>query len=236
MSLAGAASGPRPRQTSGTLADPQHGLATRLLVFAKEPVPGQVKTRLAAAVGPSEAASIYRELTAATLAHARRALVAGSIDAIELWCTPTPASAYFQSLAEGSGATLHQQADCADLGERMAIAIASALARAPAVLLIGTDCPAIDPTRLARASNALLAHDVVLQPAEDGGFVLVGTRRPLTFGLARWSTPHACADVAAAFVQAGIQSAMLPVLWDVDEPADLARWNAMRAAMTSALA
>ena len=226
---------PGPARDERDARSPYDG-ATRLLVFAKEPTPGTVKTRLATALGPTAAAAIYRELTSITLAHARRAVAAGIIDAIEIWCTPTSASAYFRELAESHGATLHAQPDCADLGERMATAITSALARAPAVVLIGTDCPSIDPTTLERAVELLGTHDAVLQPAEDGGFVLVGARRPLAFGPARWSTPHAFADVGAVFGQAGIQFAVLPVSWDVDEPADLARWNALRAVATDVAA
>mgnify|MGYP003484816306 CR=1 FL=1 len=210
--------------------------ATHLLVFAKEPVAGGVKTRLAADYGAERAAAIYRDLTIVTLAHARAARAAGIVRAIELWCTPSPSSAWFQALARDHDATLHAQADDADLGARMSGAIAEALARAPQALLVGTDCPWLDPRALAQARDALAVHEAVLAPAEDGGFVLVGARRPLPFGTARWSTPHACADVGAAFAQAGIQWATLPVSWDVDEPADFARWDAMRSAVAVAAA
>lgn len=208
--------------------------ATHVLVFAKEPIAGQVKTRLAAAYGDDRAATIYRDLTAATLAHARTARASGTVHAIELWCTPSPASTWFRSLARESDATLHAQTDGADLGVRMRDAIADALTRAPQVLLIGTDCPSLDGDVLAQARAALTTHDAVLGPAEDGGFVLVGARRPLNFGAVRWSTPHAYADAGAAFTQSGIAWTALPVSWDVDEPADFVRWDAVRKSAATA--
>jgi uncharacterized protein len=198
-----------------------------LLVFAKEPIPGSVKTRLAATAGAAHAAQIYRELTALTLLHAVAARHAGVIDRIELWCAPSAGSSYFRGLAATSDATLHAQAS-GDLGARMANAIADALTRSGAVLLVGTDCPLLDADRLAHAAALLAHHDAVLGPAEDGGYVLVGARRPLPFTAIRWSSPHAFGDTAAGFAHAGIHWATLPVLWDVDEPADLARWEALR--------
>ena len=109
----------------------------------------------------------------------------------------------------------------------MARAIADALNRAAAVLLVGTDCPLLDAQRLAHAAAVLADHDAVLGPAEDGGYVLVGARRPLPFAAVRWSSPHTLTDTAAGFDRTGIRWAALPVLWDVDEPADLARWKAL---------
>jgi rSAM/selenodomain-associated transferase 1 len=198
-----------------------------LLVFAKEPTPGGVKTRLAASVGAARAAQVYRELTTLTLTHAAAARRAGVIDRIELWCTPSADSSYFRGLAAVTGASLHAQAE-GDLGARMANAIADALTRASAVLLVGSDCPLLDAHWLANAAALLAHHDAVLGPAEDGGYVLVGARRLLPFAEIRWSSPHAFDDTTAGLVRAGIHWAALPVLWDVDEPADLARWEALQ--------
>ena len=201
-----------------------------LLVFAKEPIPGGVKTRLAATIGEARAAQIYRDLTALTLWHAVTARRAGVIDRIELWCAPSADSTYFRALASTSAATLHTQSE-GDLGARMTNAIADTLTRAGAALLIGTDCPLLDADRLAHAAALLAHHDAVLVPAEDGGYVLVGARRPLPFAAIRWSSAHAMDDTVAGFARAGIHWAALPVLWDVDEPADLARWEALHHAL-----
>jgi glycosyltransferase A (GT-A) superfamily protein (DUF2064 family) len=110
----------------------------------------------------------------------------------------------------------------------MTDAIADALTRAGAVLLVGTDCPLLDARWLGNAAALLAHHDAVLGPAEDGGYVLVGARKPLPFAAIRWSSPHAFDDTTAGLVGAGIRWAALPVLWDVDEPADLARWEALQ--------
>lgn len=199
--------------------------APALLVFAKAAVPGRVKTRLAAAIGDAPAAAVYRELTDVALAHAGAALRAGVVGAVELWCAPDPASGEFARLAAAAHATRHRQSD-GDLGARMAHAIADALARHRSVLLIGTDCPLLDARYLAHAAGLLRDCDAVLGPAEDGGYVLVGATRPLPFAGVRWSSPHALADTEAAFARAGVRWRTAPALWDVDEPADLARWRA----------
>ena len=212
---------------------PAAGIAPTLVVFAKEPAPGRVKTRLAAAIGAQSAADVYRELTAGTLAHAAAARDAGIVRAVELWCTPDADTPYFRQVAAVAGA--QRRAQCAgDLGARMMHAIADVLARRPRVLLIGTDCPVLDAQRLAAAAAMLDDLDAVLGPAEDGGYVLVGATRPLPLGDVRWSTPHALADTIAGFTHAGIRYATTSALWDVDEPADLARWEALRRAATPA--
>jgi hypothetical protein len=201
--------------------------APLLLVFAKQPTPGHVKTRLAAAIGAEGAAQRYRELAARTVAHAVAARAAGTVAAIELWCAPDPDSPYFRGIGDAIGATRRRQSG-GDLGQRMADALRDALTRHPAALLIGTDCPVLDATALANAARLLDGHDAVLVPAEDGGYVLVGATRPLAFADVRWSSPHTLADTLAAFARTGIRCAQAPALWDVDEPADLARWDALR--------
>jgi hypothetical protein len=192
-----------------------------------------VKTRLAAAIGAQSAADVYRELTAGTLAHAAAARDAGIVRAVELWCTPDADAPYFRQVAAVAGAQRRAQCD-GDLGARMMHAIADVLARRSRALLIGTDCPVLDAQRLAAAAAMLDDFDAVLGPAEDGGYVLVGATRPLPLGDVRWSTSHALADTIAGFTHAGIRYATTSALWDVDEPADLARWEALRRAATPA--
>jgi rSAM/selenodomain-associated transferase 1 len=201
--------------------------APLLLVFAKAPVPGAVKTRLAAAIGPERAARVYTDLLATTLAHAHSAWRARIVSRIELWATPDCESPFLRGIASAFGASRHRQGE-GDLGARMAHAIGDALNRSPAVLLIGSDCPLLDPSRLSQARSLLAENDAVLGPAEDGGYVLVGARRPLPFDDVRWSTSHALADTVVGFTRDGIRYALLPVSWDVDGPADLARWDALR--------
>ena len=198
-----------------------------LLVFAKAPVEGEVKTRLAATLGARRATAVYRELLEATLDCATVARDAGIVARVELWCAPTVDAPVLRALAERCGASLHEQRG-RDLGERMGSAIAQALRASPAVLLVGTDCPVLTPALLAHATALLATHDAVVGPAEDGGYVLVGARRPLPFADVRWSTPHARADTLAGFARAGLRCAELPLLWDVDDDTDLARWTRLR--------
>jgi rSAM/selenodomain-associated transferase 1 len=201
--------------------------APALLVFAREPVAGTVKTRLAKALGAPRALEAYRELLEATLAYATEARAQGIVGVIELWCTPEPGAPFFRALAARIGASLHAQSD-GDLGARMRSAIADALTRNACALLIGTDCPMLGAAGLAAAGQMLATHDAVLGPAEDGGFVLVGARIPVAFDGVRWSSAHTLQDTRAAWTRAEVRWSELPPCWDVDEPADLARWNALR--------
>jgi len=197
----------------------------RLLVFAKDPVPGRVKTRLAAAIGPDAATMLYRELAERTLATAAAARAAGIVAGIELWCDPSVERPAFAAWRARYGATLHAQHG-ADLGERMRHALFAALADGPPALLIGTDCPALDKLYLARAANALADHDAVFGPATDGGYVLVGLARDVdAFSGVPWSTDGVMAATRARLSALGVSFAELPALWDVDTPADLARYR-----------
>jgi uncharacterized protein len=198
-----------------------------LLVFARAPVAGEVKTRLAAAIGGVRALAAYRELLATTIGVACAARDAGIVAAVELWCTPDEDAHDLRELALANAFSRHRQPD-GDLGARMEAALADALRRAPAALLIGTDCPVLTPVHLANAAATLAKHDAVLIPAEDGGYVLVGARRPVPLRDVRWSTAHALADTRDGFARAGVTCACLPPLWDVDDDADLARFHRLR--------
>lgn len=201
--------------------------APALVVFAKAPVPGTVKTRLARTVGAARATRVYCDLLATTLAHAHLAWRTGKVSRIELWGAPDCEHPLLRGIAGAFGASRYRQ-EGEDLGERMRHALADALRRAPAVLVIGTDCPVLDPARIGAAAAALDTHDAVLVPAEDGGYVLVGARTPVPFDGVRWSTPHALADTLATFARAGLRHALLPAAWDVDTVEDLARFDALR--------
>ena len=89
----------------------------------------------------------------------------------------------------------------------------------------------LTPAHLQQAADALQDHDAVLIPAEDGGYVLLGLRRPLpqVFDGVAWSTPHVLAQTRAQLAAAGARWVELPALWDVDEPADWARLQALAA-------
>jgi len=203
------------------------GAAPALLVFAKEPVAGKVKTRLAQAIGVEASARVYRDLLATTLAHGYGAWRSRIVDHVELWCASDGDIPFLRGIGSAFGAARYIQTE-GNLGRRMAHAMHDAFTRASSLLLIGSDCPLLQPALLAQASAALRTHDAVLVPAEDGGYVLVGARRELPFGDVRWSTPHALADTVRGFERAGISHATLPACWDVDDAEGLARFDTLR--------
>jgi hypothetical protein len=109
-------------------------------------------------------------------------------------------------------------------------ALDTALARGSRAILIGTDCPVLDVDYLAQAATALMSHDAVFGPVEDGGYVLVGLARSLdVFSGVPWSTPQTMGATRNRVRAVGATWHELPVLWDVDEPADLARWETLAA-------
>ena len=114
----------------------------------------------------------------------------------------------------------------------MSEAIRRTLRSAQCVVLIGTDCPALTGNDVKSAFDALAAgKDFVFQPAEDGGYVLVGARRvePRVFQRVPWSTAKVMVATRQRLRRCGLTFAELPSLWDVDDPADLQR--ARRAAL-----
>jgi len=191
---------------------------TALIVFAKAPVAGQAKTRLIPALGAAEAAALAERL----LAHALGAAAAAGFDTLELCATPDGGDALLQRLARQHGARLAAQGD-GDLGARMQRALARALQAHGRALLMGSDVPALDAPRLRQAAAALDAHDAVFVPALDGGYALVGLRRPepRLFEGMNWSTPQVMAQTRERAMAAGLRWAELPALADIDTPADL---------------
>jgi rSAM/selenodomain-associated transferase 1 len=187
-----------------------------LAVLAKAPVPGSVKTRLIPALGADGAAALHARLIERTVETACEA----AIGPVMLWLTaPHPC---FTGLASRFSIGLAAQAD-GDLGARM---LAACQAAAGPVIVIGTDCPALTPSHLRQAADVLRAgSDVVVIPAEDGGYVLIGSREPqaeLFVGMT-WSTDQVMAQTRERLAQTGLTWRELPPLWDVDRPEDLAR-------------
>jgi rSAM/selenodomain-associated transferase 1 len=195
---------------------------TAVMVMAKAPEPGLAKTRLAPALGAAGAARLARRFLAETVAQA----LAAKLGRVELCCAPDVRHPAFIEEARDDRVTLAAQGD-GDLGVRMARAVARGLARAPRVLVVGTDAPALDAQVLRAASEALAGHDAVFVPAFDGGYALVGLRtvdmaawRPL-FEHMPWSTDRVMALTRERLAAAGLAHAELPAIADVDTPDDL---------------
>jgi uncharacterized protein len=197
-------------------ADPS---AWTLIVFARAPVAGQAKSRLVPALGAEGAAGLQRVLMRLAL---QRALAARGAR-VELWLAGAADEPLRRELQDLGIADRFEQRG-ADLGRRMAHAVDHAFARtgAPCVL-IGTDCPAQTTADLEQAAAALAAHDVVLQPAVDGGYVLIGMRRPrpALFDSIDWGGDQVCAQTRARAERQCASLLQLRTLPDLDTEADL---------------
>jgi rSAM/selenodomain-associated transferase 1 len=185
--------------------------ATSIAILAKAPVPGFAKTRLIPDIGAHAAAVLQERLTARAVAAA----VAADIGRVTLWCAPDITHRSFRDLR----VALKRQPE-GDLGARMLAAFGDV-----PTLVIGADCPALTPEHLREAAQALDTHDVVMIPAEDGGYVLIGATAPqpaLFEGMA-WSVPTVLTETRKRIAALGHSVAELATLWDVDTEDDLAR-------------
>ncbi len=198
----------------------------RLVVFAKYPRAGDVKTRLIPAIGAESAAGIARTLFERTVSEGVRASALLGMD-LEVRGAGAPEAA-FRALHPGAWSFAAQGSG--DLGERLAHGCRDATsAGARTVLLVGTDCPDLDASVYRAALDALETHSVVLAPATDGGYVLLGVKLHEIQGLEHllfrgipWSTNSVADDTLDHLAKARITAAILPTFPDVDRPEDLA--------------
>jgi rSAM/selenodomain-associated transferase 1 len=198
-----------------------------LALFGKQPIPGAVKTRLAAEFGPELAAEMHSAML---------------FDLLDLWASdrflapggrrvlvysPADAGPWFDQRVPEAFA-LQPQAD-GDLGDRMHSFFAGEFEEgAERIVLIGSDSPTLDPTLVISAFMCLEGRDLVLGPATDGGYYLVGCRPPVPpiFRDIAWSTPTVLADTIDRLRDTGLALAILPPWYDVDAPVD---WRMMTA-------
>lgn len=197
-----------------------------LVLMTKAPRAGQVKSRLAAEAGPVEALRIYRLLVERQL----RA-VPGEWP-VEVHYDPPGAEPEMRDWLEGvvEGRSLVFNAQCdGDLGERLGHAMLNAFARrAEGLLFVGGDCPGLSAEVLREAAEALDTADVVIAPAEDGGYVLIGLRshRLGVFSDIAWSTADVLVQTLTRVKDHGLSCAVLSTLFDVDTAEDWARARA----------
>ena len=198
------------------------------MIFAKAPTPGRVKTRLIPVLGENGAAELQRELIEATL---RTAADAG-LGAPELWCAHGPDDPFFVDCAEKHNIGLHTQRG-GDLGLRMADALESALAAGSPGLLIGCDCPALNPGYLREAAAALAeGNEAVFGPTEDGGYMLIGVARSHAAALFEdipWGTATVMQATRRRLRSGDWRWRELGLMWDLDRPEDLLRLQQLRA-------
>ena len=197
-----------------------------LAVLAKAPVAGLAKTRLAPLLGARGAARAQRSLALNTLQVGSQA----GLHSLVLWCAPDARHRFFRALALTRGVACNDQVE-GDIGRRMHAVFQRHFEQQQPVplLLIGTDCAVLAPEHLQQAARALVAHDVVVIPAQDGGYVLIGMQNfvPAVFDNIHWSSPDVMAQTRERLRQAQATWLELPTLWDVDEPADWQRWQAL---------
>jgi rSAM/selenodomain-associated transferase 1 len=187
-------------------------------VFVKAPAPGRVKTRLAAEIGVHHAAEIYRHLGRRVVAAC-----AGSGHDTVVWFAPAEARSAVRAWLQGLGVAALQAQVAGALGVRLAAAFQRHFDDgARRVIVIGSDCPGVDAALVSRALAALNKHDLVLGPAHDGGYYLIGLRapvRPLFRGIA-WSTQAVLGQTVARARQLELSTLLLPRLRDVDTASD----------------
>jgi uncharacterized protein len=205
-----------------------------LILIARAPVPGAVKTRLAAEIGAGPALRAYRAL------GRRVARAVATLDRCRRIVAYTPADAETVT-REWLGAEFTYEAQApGDLGDRMAAALAAQWASgADQVVLIGTDCPTLDGATVEAAFAALAGGaPAVFGPADDGGYYLVGASRgaaracgvgaaelsAILFTGVPWSSAHTLSATLARARQRGLHVALLPSMRDVDTAADWRAW------------
>lgn len=194
-----------------------------LIIFAKAPVAGKVKTRLIPDYSPVQANLIHQQLleyTVAGLSHI------GGVD-VQLHCAPDQQHNFFQYLKSQYNISLADQV-AGDLGQKMSTALFNGLLDYKKVVLIGADIPAIDTNYIQWAFSKLDRHPTVLGPAEDGGYVLVGLNKPqpAMFDGIEWGSANVLQQTIER-LQPEIPL-LLDTLWDVDRAEDVERFKKLR--------
>lgn len=195
-------------------------IATAVVVFAKAPVPGAAKTRLAPVLGDGGAAVLAARLLKRTL----ETVCEAGVGPVTLYCAPDVTHDAFTAFSRRYGLALAPQGD-GDLGERMHRALVASLDEHDAVLLVGADIPLMAVTDLTAAAASLRSGtDVVLGPAEDGGYWLIGARRtdPRLFEGMPWSSPDVYERSCERVRSLGWGLGRAAMRRDVDRPEDLA--------------
>lgn len=202
----------------------QQPASTALVIFAKAPIPGQVKTRLCPALTEDEAATLHGSFVLDTLERTKAAMGKFKLQIDRyLACAPSSSHAFFRIMEARHGVTLLDQ-EGEDLGARMQQAFDTLFARGYRhVCVVGTDVPSLPLTHYRDAVASLTRHDLVLGPAQDGGYYLIGMTRPHPhlFRDMPWSTDQVLALTQQKATDEGLNIAQLPAWSDVDTIDDL---------------
>ena len=206
---------------------PPDGGAPLLIQFARSPVLGAVKSRMMPHLSPEDALALHCELVRWTT----RNLVRSRLGPVQLAVAGDSSHALFETCRSlGVSEIVSQSGD--GLGERMYRALRAGLEHHDAVVLVGSDCPRLDRAYLAGAGRSLKRAEIVLGPADDGGYVLIGARKisPEVFRNIDWGTASVYRQTVERLDGAGIAWQALPITRDIDRPEDLDYWEAIKRA------
>ncbi|MDH5601441.1 MAG: TIGR04282 family arsenosugar biosynthesis glycosyltransferase [Gammaproteobacteria bacterium] len=201
----------------------------KLLIFTRSPVLGEVKTRLQPEFTLQQSLELHKKMMLNTLALSEKL---DDLD-IELCCAPNRNTLFFLECENQFPVSLsNQQGD--ELGERMAFSLSVALQTYDKVIIIGTDCPAMDTHYIGQAVNALDKVDAVIGPAADGGYVLLGLRRfsPALFAGFNWGSDTVLVQTREVLKKLNWSFEELAIMHDIDRPEDLYRNKELLNAIT----
>ncbi|MEK0180990.1 TIGR04282 family arsenosugar biosynthesis glycosyltransferase [Microcoleus anatoxicus] len=199
-------------------------ISEQLIIFTRYPAPGKAKTRLIPVLGKEGAANLHRLMTQRTIA---RALSLQNSRPLSVEIHYTGSSQQLMEDWLGTEIVYHQQSE-GDLGARMLAAFQKSFNLGiEKVAIIGTDCPKLKQQMLAKAFDDLSDKDLVLGPAKDGGYYLIGLRCliPELFDGIHWGSNEVFADTLAIAKNLGLNIGILPTLVDIDRPEDLIGLN-----------
>lgn len=190
-----------------------------LVLFTRYPEAGKTKTRLIPHLGAKQAATLQRRMTEHIVIHLQT-LQSQSAAAIEIHF----AGGTLPSMQQWLGTDLtYQPQTGGDLGQRLHHVFERGLQTFQRLVVIGADCPSITPEHLKTAFRRLQTHDVVVGPADDGGYYLIGLRRQCAelFQDMPWGTPQVFEQTVAIARRLQLSLATLETLSDIDRPQDL---------------
>lgn len=192
----------------------------RIIVFARAPRLGKVKTRLNKALPHDQVLQLHESLVRHTIANAFTV----SSASVELWVDENPSHSFFQNLQVEYPALSVELQIAGDLGVKMSHALSQSSDERQASVIIGSDCPAIDGQYIEAAINALNDQHLVIGPAADGGYVLICTKQgtlPVFDGI-DWGTEQVLRQTLQLAVQSDLKVRLMAELNDIDHPFDLA--------------
>ena len=210
--------------------------SSRIAVFGREPILGQVKTRLEPELGLKGCLALYRAMLSHTLVTVRDSGLAP----LELWVSSNIAHELFLKYCYKREIYLQKGED---LGQKMAYAACKNL-NSPSIdslIIIGSDCPVMKREYIAMGLQALHCSsdpvDVVLGPTLDGGYALIGLKKPQAgvFQDIEWGTVHVMEQTLERMAAESLKYHLLEPLWDVDRPQDLERLESLDALLDTYL-